>query len=115
MLEQILTKFLILNDVQAAIVIQANGEIIQSMKSGLEIDENLQQVISGVILDSIKMTTLLDNTPLSMLFVEFSDHLLILGPVREDYYLAILAKNTANLGQITYEMKKNQNAIMSLV
>ena len=35
MLKQILSKFLILNDVQAAIVIQENGEIIQSMKSGM--------------------------------------------------------------------------------
>jgi predicted regulator of Ras-like GTPase activity (Roadblock/LC7/MglB family) len=50
-----------------------------------------------------------------MVFVEFSDYFLILGPVMEEFYLAIIAKNTANIGQITYEMKKNQDAIVSLL
>ena len=55
------------------------------------------------------------NAPLSMVFVEFSDYFLILGPVMEEFYLVIIAKNTANIGQITYEMKKNQDAIVSLL
>lgn len=115
MLKNILSKFLILNDVQAAIVIQENGEIIQSMKSGIMMKENLQKVMSTIMLDSKKTTAQFWNAPLSMVFVEFSDYFLILGPVMEEFYLVIIAKNTANIGQITYEMKKNQDAIVSLL
>ena len=114
MLKQILNKFLILNDVQAAIVIQENGEIIQSMKSGIVFKEDLQGVLSAVMLDSKKTAAQFGNASISMVFVEFSDYFLILGPIMEEFYLAIIAKNTANIGQITYEMKKNQDAIVSL-
>ena len=115
MLKQILNKFLILNDVQAAIVIQENGEIIQSTKSGIVIKGELQNVLSTIILDSKKIAVKFGNTSLSMVFVEFSDYFLILGPVMEEFYLVIIAKSTANIGQITYEMKKNQDAIVSLL
>lgn len=115
MLKGILSRFLILNDVQAAIVIQENGEIIQSMKSGIIMNENLQAVMASLMLDSKKTAAQFGNAPLSMVFVEFSDFFLILGPVMEEFYLVIIAKNTANIGQITYEMKKNQDAIVSLL
>jgi predicted regulator of Ras-like GTPase activity (Roadblock/LC7/MglB family) len=115
MLKQILNKFLILNDVQAAIVIQENGELIQSMKSGIVIDEGLKEVMATLMLDSRKTAAQFGNASFSMVFVEFSDYFLILGPVMEEFYLVIIAKNTANIGQITYEMKKNQAAIVSLL
>jgi predicted regulator of Ras-like GTPase activity (Roadblock/LC7/MglB family) len=115
MLKQILNKFLILNDVQAALVIQENGEIIESMKSGITIKEELQDTIATIMLDSKKTAAQFGNAPLSMVFVEFSESFLILGPVMEEFYLVIIAKNSANIGQITYEMKKNQDAIVSLL
>lgn len=115
MLKQILNKFLILNDVQAAIIIEENGEIIQSMKSGIMINEEIQKVLSTIMLDSKKISSRFGNASLSMVFVEFTDYFLILGPVMEEFYLVIIAKSTANIGQITYEMKKNQEAIVSLL
>lgn len=115
MLKQILNKFLILNDVQAAIVIQENGEIIQSMKSGIVIGESLRELMATILQDLTKTAVQLGYDSLSMVFVEFSDHILIFGPVIDKYYLVIIAKNTANIGQITYEMKKNQDAIVSLL
>jgi predicted regulator of Ras-like GTPase activity (Roadblock/LC7/MglB family) len=115
MLKQILSKFLVLSDVQAAIVIQENGEIIQSMKSGIIMNNDLQAVMATLMLDSKKTAAGFGNAPLAMVFVEFSDNFLILGPVIEEFYLVIIAKNTANIGQITYEMKKNQDAIVSLL
>jgi predicted regulator of Ras-like GTPase activity (Roadblock/LC7/MglB family) len=115
MLKQILNKFLILNDVQAAIVIREDGEIVQSIKSGIVINGELQDVFSTIMLDSQKTAAQFGNASLSMVFVEFSDYFLILGPVMEEFYLVIIAKNTANIGQITYEMKKNQDAIVSLL
>jgi predicted regulator of Ras-like GTPase activity (Roadblock/LC7/MglB family) len=115
MLKQILNKFLILNDVQAAIVIKENGKIIQCMKSGIVMNEELQDVMATIMLDSRKTAAQFGYASLSMIFVEFSDYFLILAPVMEEFYLVIIAKNTANIGQITYEMKKNQDAIVSLL
>ncbi len=115
MLKQLLNKFLILNDVQAAIIIQENGEIIQSVKSGIVITEEIQLALSTIMRDSKKTAAQFADAPFSMVFVEFSDYFLILGPVMEEFYLLIVAKQTANIGQITYERKKNQDAIGSLV
>jgi predicted regulator of Ras-like GTPase activity (Roadblock/LC7/MglB family) len=114
MLKQILNKFLVIPGVQAAIVVEENGEIIESIKSGIIIDKkNLDTIISTVMLDSKSTAWRFGNAPLSMVFVEFSDNFIILGPIAEEFYLILIAKNTANIGQITYEMKKNQGDIVS--
>jgi len=114
MLKEILNKFLVINGVVAAIVVQENGEIVESIKTGLIIDrERLESVISTIMLDSKATAVRFGNAPLSMVFVEFSDNFIILGPLAEEFFLIIIAKTTANIGQITYEMKKNQEDIVS--
>ncbi len=115
MLKQVLNKFLILNDVQAAIVMEETGEIIQSMKSGIVIEEDLRTVMATILQDLKTNAVRLGYPSFSMVFVEFADQILILGPVINTFYLVIIAKNTANIGQITYEMKKHQDAIVSLL
>ncbi len=112
MLKETLNKFLIINGVQAAIVVQENGEIIESMKSGITIDADLQSVIATIMLDSQVTAKHFGDALLTMVFVEYTDYFLILGPIIEEFFLVIIAKNTANIGQITYEMKKNQDSIV---
>lgn len=113
MLKETLNKFLIINGVQAALVVQENGEIIESMKSGIAIDEKLQQVIATIMLDSKTTAKHFGDAALSMVFVEYSEDFLILGPLIEEFFLVIIASNSANIGQITYEMKKNQDSIVA--
>lgn len=113
MLKETLNRFLIINGVQAAIVVQENGEIIESMKSGISIDADLQEVIATIMLDSQVTAKHFGDALLSMVFVEYADNFLILGPLMEEFFLVIIAKNTANIGQITYEMKKNQDSIVA--
>jgi predicted regulator of Ras-like GTPase activity (Roadblock/LC7/MglB family) len=115
MLKEILNKFLILNGVQAAVVVQENGEIIESIKSGIIINQDLESAISTVMLDSKATATQFGNASLTMVFVEYSENFLIIGPLIEEFFLLIIAKNSANIGQITYEMKKNQDEIVSLL
>ncbi|NMB77512.1 MAG: hypothetical protein GYA23_00265 [Methanomicrobiales archaeon] len=112
MLKETLNKFLIINGVQAALVVEENGEIIESMKSGMSIDQPMQQVIATIMLDSRTTAAHFGDASLSMVFVEFSENFLILGPLIEEFFLVIIARNTANIGQITYEMKKNQDSIV---
>jgi predicted regulator of Ras-like GTPase activity (Roadblock/LC7/MglB family) len=115
MLKEILNKFLIINGVQAAVVIEENGEIIESIKSGIVIDKNLGEVISTVMRDAKTTAVHFGNADLSMVFLEYSENFLILGPLAEEFYLVIIAKNSTNIGQVTYEMKKNQDAIVSFL
>jgi predicted regulator of Ras-like GTPase activity (Roadblock/LC7/MglB family) len=112
MLKETLNKFLIIKGVQAAIVVQENGEIIESIKSGISIDPTMQQVIATIMLDSHTTARHFGDASLSMVFVEFSERFLILGPLMEEFFLVIIAKSTANIGQITIEMKKNQESIV---
>jgi predicted regulator of Ras-like GTPase activity (Roadblock/LC7/MglB family) len=114
-LKEILNKFLILNGVQAAILVQENGEIIESIKSGIRIDENLKTAIATLMIDSKASAASFGDAPLSMLFVEYADYFIIMGPVMEEFFLLIVARSTANIGQITYAMKKNQEAIVSFL
>ena len=51
MLKRILNKFLILHDVRGVIVIKDNGEIIESIKSGIEYDGNFTKAVSTLMLD----------------------------------------------------------------
>ena len=113
MLKETLNKFLILNGVQAALVVQENGEIIESIQSGIAMNENLQHVVATIMLDSRSTAMQFGDAALSMVFMEFSDYFLILGPIMEEFFLVIIASNSANIGQITYEMKKNQDSIMA--
>jgi predicted regulator of Ras-like GTPase activity (Roadblock/LC7/MglB family) len=113
MLKETLNKFLIIKDVQAAVVVQENGEIIECIKSGISIDQTMQQVIATIMLDSRATATHFGDAALSMVFVEYSDNFLILGPLMEEFFLVIIAKSSANIGQITYEMKKNQDTIVA--
>jgi len=113
MLKETLNRFLIINGVQAALVVQENGEIIESMKSGIALDNDLQNVITTIMLDSQVTAKHFGDALLSMVFVEYTDYFLILGPLMEEFFLIIIAKNTANIGQITYEMKKNQDSIVA--
>jgi predicted regulator of Ras-like GTPase activity (Roadblock/LC7/MglB family) len=112
-LKETLNKFLIINGVQAAVVVQENGEIIESMKSGIPLDEELKEVIATIMLDSRVTAKHFGDALLTMVFVEYTENFLILGPLMEEFYLVIIAKNTANIGQITYEMKKNQDSIVA--
>jgi predicted regulator of Ras-like GTPase activity (Roadblock/LC7/MglB family) len=113
MLKETLNKFLIINGVLAAIVIEENGEIIESMKSGITIDPRLQKVVATIMLDSKVTAKHFGDAALSMVFVEYAENFLILGPLMEEFFLVIIARNSANIGQITYEMKKNQDLIVS--
>jgi predicted regulator of Ras-like GTPase activity (Roadblock/LC7/MglB family) len=113
MLKETLNKFLIINGVQAALVVQENGEIVESMKSGIAIDQQIQKVVATIMLDSKTTAAHFGDASLSMVFVEYAENFLILGPLIEEFFLVIIAKNTANIGQITYEMKKNQDLIVA--
>ena len=113
MLKETLGKFLILHGVLAAIVVQENGEIIESMQSGFNLDETTGRFISVLARDAGSYIPRQEKYPIPMVFMEFSGVFIIMGPLIEEFYLVIVAKNTANIALITLDMKNYRNALVA--
>jgi predicted regulator of Ras-like GTPase activity (Roadblock/LC7/MglB family) len=50
-----------------------------------------------------------------MVFMEFPDYFLLLAPLKEAFFLLVIAQNTANIGQINQAMKKNREDLVALL
>ena len=56
-----------------------------------------------------------DNAPAFMVFMEFPEYFLLLAPLKKEFFLLVIAQNTANIGQINQEMKKNREDLVALL
>ena len=115
MLKTIMNKFLILHDVRGVMVIRQNGEIIEGIKSGIEYDDRFRTAVSALMVGSKATADDVANSPAFMVFMEFSDFFLLLAPLKEEFFFLVIAQNTANIGQINQEMKKNKEEIAALL
>jgi predicted regulator of Ras-like GTPase activity (Roadblock/LC7/MglB family) len=115
MLKTIMNKFLILHDVRGVMVIRNNGVIIEGIKSGIDYDDTFRTAVSALMVGSKATADNFANSPVFMVFMEFSDYFLLLSPLKEEFFLLIIAQNTANIGQINQEMKKNKEEIAALL
>jgi predicted regulator of Ras-like GTPase activity (Roadblock/LC7/MglB family) len=115
MLKNILNKFLILHDVRGVIVVRDDGGIVESIKSGMEYDDAFMAAVSNLMVGSKATADTFGNSPAFMVFMEFSDYFLLLAPLKEEFFLLVIAQNTANIGQINQEMKKNREDLVALL
>jgi len=115
MLKKILNKFLILHDVRGVIVIREDGGIVESIKSGMEYDDAFMAAVSTLMVGSKATADTFGNSPVFMVFMEFPDYFLLLAPLKEEFFLLVIAQNTANIGQINQEMKKNKEDLVALL
>jgi predicted regulator of Ras-like GTPase activity (Roadblock/LC7/MglB family) len=115
MLKEILKKFFILHDVKGVIIIRENGEIIERINSGIHYDDTFMKAVSLLMVGSKATADDFGHSPISMVFMEFSEYFVLLLPLKEEFFLLIIAENSANIGQITYEMKKNKEDITALL
>jgi predicted regulator of Ras-like GTPase activity (Roadblock/LC7/MglB family) len=114
-LKEILNKFLILHDVRGVIVVKEDGGIVESIKSGMEYDDAFMEAVSTFMTGSKGTADSFGNAPAFMVFMEFPDNFLLLAPLTEAFYLVVIAQNTANIGQINQEMKKNREDLVALL
>ena len=115
MLKEILNKFLILHDVRGVIVVREDGGIVESIKSGMEYNDAFMAAVSTFMVGSKATADDVANSPAFMVFMEFSDFFLLLAPLKEEFFFLVIAQNTANIGQINQEMKKNKEEIAALL
>jgi predicted regulator of Ras-like GTPase activity (Roadblock/LC7/MglB family) len=115
MLREILNKFLNLQEVRGVIVLRGDGGIVESLKSGMEYDATFMAAVSNLMVGSKATVETLGKAPAFIAFIEFSEYFLLLAPLNEDFFLLVIAQNTANIAQINQEIKKNKETLLSLL
>ena len=115
MIREILNKFLSLHDVRGVILLKGDGGIVESMKSGMEYDTTLMAAVSNLMVGSKATVDTFGSAPAFMVFIEFSEYFLLLAPLNEEFFLLVIAQNTANIGQINQEIKKNKENLVTFL
>jgi predicted regulator of Ras-like GTPase activity (Roadblock/LC7/MglB family) len=114
-LREILNKFNNLQEVRGVIVLRGDGGIVERLKSGMEYDTPFMAAVSNFMVGSKATVETFGTTPDFMAFMEFSEYFLLLVPLNEDFFLLVIAQNTANIAQINQEIKKNKESLVSLL
>jgi len=115
MLREILNKFLSLHDVRGVILLKGDGGIVESMKSGMEYDTPFMAAVSSLMVGSKATVDTFGSAPAFMVFIEFLEYFLLLAPLNEEFFLLVIAQNTANIGQINQEIKKNKENLVTFL
>lgn len=113
MLKQILSEFLKIDGVSAAVVVGRDGFVIESAVSGKVDIEALGAMASTGMGTSEAMGTELGKGQLMQMLVELQNGPIILSPLSADELIAIVADNGANIGRVRYELKKNRDRIIA--
>ncbi|MCU0632472.1 MAG: roadblock/LC7 domain-containing protein [Methanolinea sp.] len=115
MLKKELQRLFSLEGVNMALVIDPEGRVSEEIGAASIDGNQLAAVVSFVMAESKTMATRLGHEQISMVFVEFRDMALLLFPLKKYYFLLLITHPSANIGQISYELKKNQEHICSLL
>lgn len=113
MLKQILSEFLKLDGVSAAVVVGRDGFVIESAVSGKVDIEALGAMASTGVGTSEAMGQELGKGQLSQMLVELQNGPILLSPLSPDELIAIVADHGANIGRVRYELKKNRERIIA--
>jgi predicted regulator of Ras-like GTPase activity (Roadblock/LC7/MglB family) len=113
MLKQILSEFLKLDGVSAAVVVGRDGFVIESVEAG-EIDtEALGAMASTGMGTSEAMGAELGKGEMNQMLVELEQGPILLSPLSDDELIAIVGEKGVNIGRIRYELKKNKERIIA--
>jgi predicted regulator of Ras-like GTPase activity (Roadblock/LC7/MglB family) len=109
MLKNELKRLFSLEGVKMVLVIDPEGRVRDEMGASNIEGEQLAAVVSFVMAESRAMATRLGQEQISMVFVEFRELALVSVPLQEAYFLVVITHAGANIGQISYELKKYQD------
>jgi len=109
-----LKRIFSLDGVRMSLVIDPEGEVQEEMGAENIDGDQLAAVVSFVMAESRAMATRLGDDQISMVFVEFRVIALLSLPLEEGYFLLLLTDPSANVGQISYELKKSQESAGAL-
>lgn len=113
MLKQILSEFLKLDGVSAAVVAGRDGFVIESAVSG-DIDlDALGAMASTGLGTSEAMSQELGKEVMNQIIIELEEGPILISPISEDELIAIVAQQGVNVGRLRYELKKKRDRIVA--
>ena len=110
-----LKRLFALEGVRMVLIIDPEGSVSEGMGAENIEGDQLAAVASFVMAESHAMATRLGDEQISMVFVEFRDMALLSIPLSGGNFLLLITLPSANVGQISYELKKNPEIAGSLV
>ncbi len=111
MVKPVLSKFLSLEGVLSACVVENDGTVLERVGQGAPDIEDLGRRVHQGMLASQAMAAELEGDDLTMIFVELEQGTILATTLNNDHILAIITKNNTNIGRIRYELKKNRDTI----
>ena len=113
MLEHVLGRFLVLKGVSAVTLIHRDGEVIDSEETIPLNEQAIGAVVSFVLAESATLTQGIEKDNFTMVIVEFDNLLLISGPLTDDVFIVVITGAHANIGQISYELRKIKEELLA--
>jgi predicted regulator of Ras-like GTPase activity (Roadblock/LC7/MglB family) len=115
MLKKVLGKFIGPEGVRAAMVVAADGTLIECVPAGkLDGDRVARSLLSAM--EAIHaMATEYGSGIWSMIFVQAGDSTLTVLPINDRTFLVLLSGEGANIGRIRHQMKKHRDLIDSIL
>ncbi|MBN2734354.1 MAG: roadblock/LC7 domain-containing protein [Methanomicrobiaceae archaeon] len=111
MLKQILSEFLELDGVTAAVIAGRDGFVIESAVSGDFNVEALGAMASTGLVTSEAMARELGKETMNQIIIEMEEGPIIIAPLSKDEIIVIVAEKSVNVGRVRYELKKNLERI----
>ena len=113
MLKQILSEFLKVDGVSAAVVAGRDGFVIESAVSG-DVDlDALGAMASTGLGTSEAMSRELGKEVMNQIIIELEEGPILIAPISEDELIAIVAQKGVNVGRLRYELKKKRDRIIA--
>ena len=113
MLKQILSEFLKVDGVSAAVVAGRDGFVIESAVSG-DVDlDALGAMASTGLGTSEAMSRELGKEVMNQIIIELEEGPILIAPISEDELIAIVAGKGVNVGRLRYELKKKRGRIIA--
>jgi predicted regulator of Ras-like GTPase activity (Roadblock/LC7/MglB family) len=115
-LKSLLTELTDLEGINAAVVVNRDGFMIDGVIRASQIDmEYMAAIISAGIGSSEQMATQLDLGEINLNMVECEKGVVMVILLDDDAIMAVVADPTATLGNIRYQLKKRLPAIRSVL
>lgn len=114
-IRELVTALAAREGVEAAVVLGRDGLVIDA-SSVVEADaEAMAAMVPSVLAAAEEFGTHGGNGELRTGILEFADRVAVVSALSSDAALLVLARPTANLGALLYELRRNREHIASLV
>ncbi|MCX6694303.1 MAG: roadblock/LC7 domain-containing protein [Methanomicrobiales archaeon] len=114
-LNRLLHAYMVIDGVLATVLVQHDGVVRGSVITGPVDRDALATVISFVMEESRGVARAVGDRDLSMVFVEFSERVLLTFPIHQETYLVIIGGLNTNIASVQQAYRRFKGELGALV